>query len=402
MKNLISILISFIVLFFFFKADGQTNLDFSIKFNINSCNYIGTNNYNVVGNVFDDAGFLSGVDVLKGDSLFYVGDNGNNSVLYSLVVDSIIQVSGNRLILRMKSISPYLSTSSNGCLTGQVVITRKNFLGYPTFPAGASLVNSSAIDNRFKRLIQLSASNTSIYYASGLPNIRPNGSIKMWVDTLSSIIYTWNSTNWTGTGKIISTVAPTITIVTDIVNNVIVKLDNLIWYNPNTNKTYYYSYLNGGGWAAIEDKLVDSAFVHTTGNETVNGKKDFRDSVNFAKGLTANGINTKGMSTTGSSSAAASTINGVQSESIAEISRDTTLDGTYNIINVTLSNSNVILTLPPPILGVKGWKYKIKKKNTSIYSVRIIETNTSFVFNIISDGTTQIFLCDGSLWTPAF
>ena len=241
----------------------------------------------------------------------------------------------------------------------------------------------------------VNARQSAVSFEAGMPNFRPTEhDPKICVDTVTSLIYAWRNDGWYAQGTITSTVAPSANIQTDIVNNVNVKLTWLTWYNPNTNKTSYYSYANGGGWVALEDKANDAAVVHIINDEAIAGKKTFADTASFTRGLTANGIKT-----TGTASTAASTVNGVQSKKIAEITRDTLLNGTFNICNVTLSGSNITLTLPVPNSSNIGWGYTVFKKNISAYNVITIEPGTSFTWTILSGGNSETFFSDGAHWS---
>lgn len=252
-------------------------------------------------------------------------------------------------------------------------------------------------------IISTVSNNSNIFYKAGLPNIIPASSDpKIWNDTTTSMLYSFKAV-WYGKGTVTSTVAPTAVVTTDVVNHVVVNFTLCLWYNPNTKETSFYSLKNGGGWVSLEQLATEHAVgLMDTLDQSFKGKKTFQDSATFNKGLSANGITTNGIKTTGTTLVAASIVNGVQSESITETSNNISLDGTYNVINVTLLNSNVILTLPSPTPLIKGWKYKIKKNNISSYNVTIIESSTSFTFNIVSDGMTQIFVCNGFTWSTSF
>lgn len=78
---------------------------------------------------------------------------------------------------------------------------------------------------------------------------------------------------------------------------------------------------------------------------------------------------------------------------VAEVSANTTLDNTYNIINVTTSTSNIVITLPDATLN-KGREYKVAKVDTASGTVVVTPATGDSLDGIANDTLVLEFKAD--------
>lgn len=166
-----------LILFFLLASmsiiSAQTNLSLALKYQIIGTPTIVGNSLIVGGIVNDENGTLDASHVAIGDSLFYLGlrNDGttDHTTIFAFAITSINTVSGTSLNITIESIEPFITTSVDGNISGQVAISRKNDAGFCAAPSGLNEPLKWAMENRFKKQV-----GGSVTYTNGLTKLGSN------------------------------------------------------------------------------------------------------------------------------------------------------------------------------------------------------------------------------------
>ncbi len=143
-------------------------------------------------------------------------------------------------------------------------------------------------------------------------------------------------------------------------------------------------YLSGLNLGITNGNIVILPFVDTVSNQSIGGKKRFKDTLTADKGIVSNGlIDTKGVKSTGSATTAAATMNGVIAEKDTIVSTNFTLTGSYGSVGFDCTSGVKDCTLPNTT-GTTDWVFAIRKEDNTTNTLRIKDSTGTVIYTLYS------------------